>query len=414
MDADLYAHYSQLLKGINLEVKRSQISLEPNNGNKTTEQDTSQQSEMKGLFLTTDATEDAKIIGEKPLISWLHPSYVKELYADKKMNSQCYHTYTEFDSRCERTNTKSRPQTPHERLDLTARDSLSNYVIQPISGKHYCFCCLSFINGQPILCKHRKDDTLSCRHEYCSESCRERHYVLGHVALCISLWPDITEDVLHAIRDYAELYAPFSAYNILEIMAQVLCKEAVYLIETEDEALSLQYAFMYYAYLEPGSKARKTQLNTLQNLPNAVFPDIGRVFEKLIPDISFTEHSFLLTRATLLGAQMFNYLMFILLTNSYSIEDKNGKEIGAALYSIISCCNHSCAPNAQVIFENTEDACEATLVLLRPCAQNEELFISYITDLGRSVDERQKELTQWGFTCKCARCITELSLKLNS
>ena len=194
-------------------------------------------------------------------------------------------------------------------------------------------------------------------------------------------------------------------------MAQVLCKEAAYLIETEDEALSLQYAFMYYAYLEPGNQARKTQLSSLQNTPNTVFPDMGRVFEKLVPNISFSECSFLLTRATLLGAQMFNYLVCILLTNSYSIEDKNGQEIGAALYSLISCCNHSCAPNAQVIFEDSEDAREATLVLLRPCVQGEELYISYITDLGRSVFERRRELTQWCFTCQCTRCLAELSLE---
>lgn len=111
--------------------------------------------------------------------------------------------------------------------------------------------------------------------------------------------------------------------------------------------------------------------------PQCGFPDIGRVFEKLIPDVSFAEHYFLLTRATLLGAQMFNYFVCILLTNSYSIEDKTGQEIGAGLYSLISCCNHSCTPNAQVIFGDSENAREATLVLLRPCAQKRN-FISHI------------------------------------
>lgn len=411
MDTDLYAHYTQLLMGTNIEVKRSLISPDYSRDNKMGKQGAFQQGEMKGLFLTENAKQDTQVIVEKPLISWLHPSYVKELYTNKKMSSQCSHTYDEFDSHSERTSARIQTQTPRERLDLTARSSLSRYVIRSVSGERYCFCCLSVIKGQPIPCKHRTDDALSCRHEYCSEGCRERHYVLGHVALCISLWPDIAEDVLHAICDCPELHAPFSAYTILEIMAQVLCKEAAYLIETEDEALSLQYAFMYYAYLEPGSQARKTQLNSLQNLPNTVFPDTGRVFEKLVPDVSFAEHSFLLTRATLLGAQMFSYLMCILLTNSYSIEDKSGKEMGAALYSIISCCNHNCAPNAQVIFEDSEDAREATLVLLRPCAQGEELYISYITDLGRPVSERRQELEQWGFTCQCDRCRNELSLK---
>lgn len=192
-------------------------------------------------------------------------------------------------------------------------------------------------------------------------------------------------------------------------MAQIMCKEAAYLMEVEDEALSLRYAFMYYAYLEPGNQARETKLNSLQNLPNVVFPDIGRIFEKLIPNVSFAEHYFLLTRATLLGAQMFNYFVCILLTNSYSIEDKAGQEIGAGLYSLISCCNHSCAPNAQVIFEDNENAREATLVLLRPCAQGEEIYISYITDLGRSALERRRELAQWCFTCRCTRCCAELS-----
>lgn len=409
MDADLYAHYAQLLMGTNLEVRRSLIGQDSSRTDKTGKRAVFQHGEMKGLFLTESAEEGTQVIVEKPLICWLHPSYVKELYADNRESNQRSHFCDEFDTLHEHTT--STVQTPRERLDLTARSSLSRYVIQSTSWEHYCFCCLSTIKDQPVPCKHRTDDPRSCQHEYCSESCRERHYVLGHVALCISLWPDIAEDVLQTIRSCPDTDASFSVYTILEVMAQVLCKEAAYLIETEDEALSLQYAFMYYAYLEPGNQARKTQLSSLQNTPNTVFPDMGRVFEKLVPNISFSEYSFLLTRATLLGAQMFNYLVCILLTNSYSIEDKNGQEIGAALYSLISCCNHSCAPNAQVIFEDSEDAREATLVLLRPCVQGEELYISYITDLGRSVSERRRELAQWCFTCQCTRCLAELSLE---
>ncbi|ESU36524.1 Hypothetical protein DHA2_154386 [Giardia duodenalis] len=409
MNTDLYAHYAQLLMGTNLEVRRSLIGQRSRTNKRLSKRATFRQGEMKGLFLTENAEEGTQIIVESPLICWLHPSYVKEVYTDKQISSQHGRTHDEFDSPQEQISPAV--QTPRERLDLTARNSLSKYVIQPTNEKRYCFCCLSSIKGQPVPCKHRKENAFSCRHEYCSENCRERHYILGHVALCVSLWPDIAEDILHTIHDCPELCAPFSAYNVLEIMAQIMCKEAAYLMEIEDEALSLQYAFMYYAYLEPGNQARKTKLSSSQNLPNVVFPDIGRVFEKLIPDVSFAEHYFLLTRATLLGAQMFNYFVCILLTNSYSIEDKTGQEIGAGLYSLISCCNHSCTPNAQVIFGDSENAREATLVLLRPCAQKEELYISYITDLGRSVVERRRELAQWCFTCQCTRCLAELSLE---
>ncbi|KAF2146567.1 uncharacterized protein K452DRAFT_67495 [Aplosporella prunicola CBS 121167] len=89
-----------------------------------------------------------------------------------------------------------------------------------------------------------------------------------------------------------------------------------------------------------------------------------------------------------------------ILTNSLTLVTSIMDPLGLSLDPYPCTANHSCAPNAFVLNDG------ATLVLraMRPIAQDEELFVSYI-DGSNPFHKRQAELLdRYYFTCKCAKC----------
>ncbi|CAO2824445.1 unnamed protein product [Amaranthus hypochondriacus] len=79
---------------------------------------------------------------------------------------------------------------------------------------------------------------------------------------------------------------------------------------------------------------------------------------------------------------------------------------GTAFYPIQSCMNHSCCPNAKAFKREEDKDGQATIVALRPIQVGDEVTISYI-DEDLPYEERQKLLADYGFRCKCAKCIEE-------
>ncbi|KAK4398020.1 Histone-lysine N-methyltransferase ATXR2 [Sesamum angolense] len=68
--------------------------------------------------------------------------------------------------------------------------------------------------------------------------------------------------------------------------------------------------------------------------------------------------------------------------------------------------NHSCIPNAKAFKREEDKDGQATIVALRPIFKGEEITISYI-DEDLPYDERQDLLADYGFRCKCPRCVEE-------
>ncbi|KAK4437345.1 Histone-lysine N-methyltransferase ATXR2 [Sesamum alatum] len=79
---------------------------------------------------------------------------------------------------------------------------------------------------------------------------------------------------------------------------------------------------------------------------------------------------------------------------------------GTAFFPLQSCMNHSCIPNAKAFKREEDKDGQATIVALRPIFKGEEITISYI-DEDLPYDERQELLADYGFRCKCPRCIEE-------
>lgn len=72
---------------------------------------------------------------------------------------------------------------------------------------------------------------------------------------------------------------------------------------------------------------------------------------------------------------------------------------GNALYMLSSLYNHSCAPNAKILFEHSN---QAHVIAVKPISKGEEIVISYI-DESLPKKERQFHLQPYG-NCQLLSC----------
>lgn len=79
---------------------------------------------------------------------------------------------------------------------------------------------------------------------------------------------------------------------------------------------------------------------------------------------------------------------------------------GTAFFPLQSCMNHSCQPNARAFKREEDRDGQATLIALRLICKGEEVTISYI-DEDLPYKERQAMLADYGFRCRCPKCLEE-------
>ncbi|KAI3951624.1 hypothetical protein MKW92_051564 [Papaver armeniacum] len=86
--------------------------------------------------------------------------------------------------------------------------------------------------------------------------------------------------------------------------------------------------------------------------------------------------------------------------NAHTICDSELRPLGTGLYPVISIINHSCSPNAVLVFEGRRAVVRAVELI----PQGTEVFISYV-ETAESTATRQKALKeQYFFTCSCPCC----------
>ncbi|XP_048494161.1 histone-lysine N-methyltransferase ASHR1 [Beta vulgaris subsp. vulgaris] len=87
--------------------------------------------------------------------------------------------------------------------------------------------------------------------------------------------------------------------------------------------------------------------------------------------------------------------------NAHSICDPELRPLGTGLYPVISVINHSCFPNAVLMFEGRTAVVRAVQCI----PKGTEVLISYI-ETAASTMTRQKALKeQYFFSCSCPRCM---------
>ena len=74
-----------------------------------------------------------------------------------------------------------------------------------------------------------------------------------------------------------------------------------------------------------------------------------------------------------------------------------------------SCFNHSCDPNCRVLVprDDTENS-KAIVQTVRDVEEGEELTFSYLEDETEPYQVRQEQLRDYGFECRCPKCMLEL------
>jgi SET and MYND domain-containing protein len=131
------------------------------------------------------------------------------------------------------------------------------------------------------------------------------------------------------------------------------------------------------------SEATIAEFNKLATLCSRV------LFLQKAPDCQYVSVPFLTGILSTLGANAIGITEPVELT-----------DVGIALFDRISLLNHSCDPNAVVLF----DGAAAIVRALKPIAAGDEITISYV-DRATDRFERQRQLaSQYFFTCSCSRC----------
>ncbi|TVU45471.1 hypothetical protein EJB05_04960, partial [Eragrostis curvula] len=90
--------------------------------------------------------------------------------------------------------------------------------------------------------------------------------------------------------------------------------------------------------------------------------------------------------------------------NAHTICDPELRPLGTGLYPVISIINHSCVPNAVLIF----DGRTAYVRALQPISKLDEISISYI-ETAAVTKKRHNDLKQYFFTCAC-RAVSRFSI----
>ncbi|KDO80754.1 hypothetical protein CISIN_1g011626mg [Citrus sinensis] len=87
--------------------------------------------------------------------------------------------------------------------------------------------------------------------------------------------------------------------------------------------------------------------------------------------------------------------------NAHTICNSELRPLGTGLYPVISIINHSCLPNAVLVFEGRL----AVVRAVQHVPKGAEVLISYIETAGSTMTRQKALKEQYLFTCTCPRCI---------
>ena len=87
-------------------------------------------------------------------------------------------------------------------------------------------------------------------------------------------------------------------------------------------------------------------------------------------------------------------------SNAFRSTSTGGDPVGLCFEPVLALANHSCCPNAAIVFSGRRIMLRA----LDPIKQDQQIFISYVDGTQRR-EIRQAELREaYFFTCKCEKC----------
>ncbi|XP_010551028.1 PREDICTED: histone-lysine N-methyltransferase ATXR2 isoform X2 [Tarenaya hassleriana] len=316
----------------------------------------------------------------------------------------------------------------------------------------------SLMNGEmalPYTDKFSLPSPLPCPggcHEafYCSGSCAEADWETSHSLLCTGEKSEslsreaIGEFIKHSneTNDIFLLAAKAIAFTILRYKKL----KAAHVKEREKRNISKQ-SLLLEAW-KPLSVGYKRRWWECVALPDDVDPSDEAMFRMQIRDLAHTSLELLKSAIfdkeceALFSLEIFGHIIGMFELNNLDlvvaspvedyflyIDDLSGtkkeeaEEItqpfldalgddysvccqGTAFFPLQSCMNHSCSPNAKAFKREEDRDGQAVVMALRHIDKGEEITISYI-DEELPYEERQASLADYGFICKCTKCLEE-------
>lgn len=385
-------HFEAMLEGTGIEVRASSLP----------------GTDMRGVFARESEAEGALLYTEVPLACWLAPS-LREV--------QEYHVRSLLaggGGGAARDGPREAPAL------LRCCNCLA--VIPPGSAVPCDKCPAADAPGSAT--------GRACLEVYCSVACREKASVLYHAMTC----PDLLAaagasqqlEALEQLEKLSDPGLPFTPRVVLRVLAGLFSRALAALLQTEDEVLSLEYAFAPYARLFGSSRVSVEDypMDEAYAWTRAFFEDVSGCYARAAPTITFGEHGFELTRQTFLAPEFYAFLVSTLCFNSLAVampvavpaapSQKSRSPfrpgplqedvVGAALFQCLSNLNHSCEPSCQIDF--LEGTSEGTLRLLHSVKAGEELFITYVC-VDEPLTARRERLAPYQFVCHCPKCERE-------
>jgi hypothetical protein len=89
-----------------------------------------------------------------------------------------------------------------------------------------------------------------------------------------------------------------------------------------------------------------------------------------------------------------------MITNAFRATLADDSPVGLCFEPILALANHSCSPNAVVMFDGRSVALRA----LEPVSKGEQLFISYITTTEDRLSRQTTLKQRYFFDCQCEKC----------
>ena len=90
----------------------------------------------------------------------------------------------------------------------------------------------------------------------------------------------------------------------------------------------------------------------------------------------------------------------------YSVAKLNTSSCGQGIYAVGCLFNHSCKPNLQVMYAESDDE-TLYVTALRDIEEGEELCISYIDENMHYYERHQQLFEHYLFTCTCEKCLED-------
>eukprot|EP00026_Physarum_polycephalum_P008497 Phypoly_transcript_08585.p1 GENE.Phypoly_transcript_08585~~Phypoly_transcript_08585.p1 ORF type:complete len:482 (+),score=27.99 Phypoly_transcript_08585:45-1490(+) len=261
-----------------------------------------------------------------------------------------------------------------------------------------------------------------CGTVYCSSDCFNTAKNLYHTKLCVS--PSKTEHPLNVYKNLPMVKEGPTSTTFM-LVARILAFIATNLATLHQSNPVLQGLEMDSLF-GPLQLFQRESLMKLQ--PSYDGSNLALLHSHLSQPLHLLKDAFFSGYTSLQGfidnvitEQLFDELLGLVSLNNttayvlppifYQLkirqpEVAHARAHGICLFTIHSCINHSCSPNAENRSTKEDRVTNAKVVLraLKPIKQGEELLITYIDETQSKANRQQELKAKYGFTCNCSRC----------